>query len=47
MKTLAILLVTTARRLEDDREHLKAYWKSEKCHLSLGYQQTCYFQRLY
>ena len=47
MKTLAFLLVTTARRLEDDREDLKPYWKSEKGHLSLGYQQTCYLQRLY
>ena len=30
MKTLAILLVTTARRLEDDREHLKPYWNQKK-----------------
>ena len=50
LNTLAILSDTTVRRSAVDRKDLKAYWKSEKNHISLGDQQSCYlqvFQRLY
>ena len=44
LKTLAILLDTTVRKIAVDRVGLKLYWKSEKGHISLVNQQFYYLQ---
>ena len=44
VEALAILSDTTVIRSVVDREDLKLYWKSEKDHISLGDQQSCYLQ---
>ena len=40
LKDLATLSDTMIRRSAVDPEELKPYWKSEKCHISLGDQQS-------
>ena len=42
LKALAILSDITVRRSAVDREDLKAYWESEKGHISLDDQQSYY-----
>ena len=44
LKALTIISDTNIRRSATDGEDLKPYWKSEKGHISLGDQQSCYLQ---
>ena len=44
LKAQGILSDTTVRRSAVDQEELKPYWISEKSHISLVGQQSCYLQ---